>query len=356
MSDVVEQRENAIELRGVGKRYGTSVALQPLDLDVRDGEFFCLLGPSGCGKTTTLNLVGGFISPTSGTISIRGTDVTRLPPHKRPVNTIFQSYALFPHMNVVQNVQFGLRMSRVSKAERESRAHEALALVGLTERASQPVAALSGGQAQRVAIARALVNKPSVLLLDEPLGALDLKLRKRLQVELSLIHRNVGTTFLFVTHDQEEAMALADRIAVMDGGAVQQVGTPEEIYLRPNSRFVADFIGESNIIDGRMDGGVFRSAEGFVAPCPPDTPADAKTLVVRPEAIRIDDHGPVPAVVTSLSFLGPVTRVTLSVPQSDTMLVSTIHGGAAAHEQVGVQPGDRVNVTWDAAAAHAVAD
>jgi ABC-type Fe3+/spermidine/putrescine transport system ATPase subunit len=356
VSDVADHRENAIELRGVGKRFGGAVALQPLDLDVRDGEFFCLLGPSGCGKTTTLNVVGGFVAPSSGTVSIRGRDVTDLPPHKRPVNTIFQSYALFPHMNVVQNVQFGLRMSRVSKAERESRATEALALVGLTERAKQPVAALSGGQAQRVAIARALVNKPSVLLLDEPLGALDLKLRKRLQVELSLIHRNVGTTFLFVTHDQEEAMALADRIAVMDGGAVQQVGTPEEIYLRPKSRFVADFIGESNIIDGRMDGGVFRAVEGFAAPCPPDTPADAKALVVRPEAIRIDPTGSIPAVVTSLSFLGPVTRVTLSVPQSDTMLVSTIHGGAAAHMQVGVQPGDHVNVTWDAAAAHAVAD
>jgi spermidine/putrescine transport system ATP-binding protein len=356
MSEAASNRENAIELRSVGKRYGSAVALEPLDLDVRDGEFFCLLGPSGCGKTTTLNLVGGFVSPSSGTISIRGTDVTRLPPHKRPVNTIFQSYALFPHMNVVQNVQFGLRMSHVSKAERESRAQEALALVGLTERASQPVAALSGGQAQRVAIARALVNRPSVLLLDEPLGALDLKLRKRLQVELSLIHRNVGTTFLFVTHDQEEAMALADRIAVMDAGAVQQVGTPQEIYLRPKSRFVADFIGESNIIDGRMEGGVFRAHEGFIAPCPSDTPADAKALVVRPEAVRIDPDGSIPTVVTSLSFLGPVTRVTLSVPQSDTMFVSTIHGGAGTHQQVGVQPGDHVNVTWDAAAAHAVAD
>ncbi len=289
MSEPAATPTNAIELRGVSKRYGSAVALQPLDLDVRDGEFFCLLGPSGCGKTTTLNVVGGFVAPSSGRVAIRGKDVTALPPHRRPVNTIFQSYALFPHMDVQANVEFGLRMARVPRADRAARASEALALVGLTEYARQQVGALSGGQAQRVAIARALVNEPSVLLLDEPLGALDLKLRRRLQVELSLIHRDVGTTFLFVTHDQEEAMALADRIAVMDGGAVRQVGTPEEIYLRPASRFVADFIGESNIVEGRLEGGAFHADDGFIAPCPADTPADAVALVVRPGG---DPHRP----------------------------------------------------------------
>ena len=214
-------KANSIELRGVEKRYGDSVALHPIDLDIRDGEFFCLLGPSGCGKTTTLNIIGGFVEPSGGVVRIAGTDVTKLPPNRRPVNTVFQSYALFPHLNVIENVSFGLRMARVPKDEQRTRAREALDLVGLGTFAERPVSQLSGGQAQRVAIARALVNKPSVLLLDEPLGALDLKLRKRLQTELALIQRRVGTTFVFVTHDQEEAMALAERILILNEGRIE---------------------------------------------------------------------------------------------------------------------------------------
>src|SRR5215475_5684627 len=233
-----------IDLRSVVKRYGAQTALRGLDLEIRDGEFFCLLGPSGCGKTTTLNLIGGFVAPTEGTIWIEGKRIDRLPPHKRNVNTVFESYALFPHMSVRENVAFGLRMARVAKKETASRVAEALELVGLEEFGDRPPAQLSGGQQQRVAVARALVRRPAVLLLDEPLGALDLKLRKRLQVELSQIHREVGTTFVYVTHDQEEAMTMADRIAVLNLGVIEQLGTPEEIYRRPATRFVADFIGE----------------------------------------------------------------------------------------------------------------
>src|SRR2546421_2324891 len=255
----------AIAFRGVAKRYGTQEALQPTDLDIQEGEFFCLLGPSGCGKTTTLNLVGGFIAPTAGEILIRGENVNRLPPYRRAVNTVFQNYALFPHMTVRDNVGFGLKMARTPKRDAGTRIEEALALVGLDAYADRLPTQLSGGQQQRVAVARALVNRPAVLLLDEPLGALDLKLRKRLQIELAQIHRDVGTTFVYVTHDQEEAMSMATRIAVMNEGRVEQVGTPSEIYFKPRSRFVADFIGESNFleVDARKgEAGIARLADG----------------------------------------------------------------------------------------------
>ena len=207
-----------IELRAVVKRYGTQTALRGLDLEIRDGEFFCLLGPSGCGKTTTLNLIGGFVAPSEGEIWIRGRRIDALPPHKRPVNTVFQSYALFPHMSVFENVRFGLKMDRVPRDQSTERVKESLRLVGLEDFGDRMPAQLSGGQQQRVAVARALVKRPAVLLLDEPLGALDLKLRQRLQIELAQIHRDVGTTFVYVTHDQEEAMSMADRIAVMNDG------------------------------------------------------------------------------------------------------------------------------------------
>src|SRR5215468_9615398 len=219
-----------IDLRSVVKRYGAQTALRGLDLEIRDGEFFCLLGPSGCGKTTTLNLIGGFVAPTEGTIWLRGQRIDSLPPHRRPVNTVFQSYALFPHMSVRDNVGFGLRMDRVARSESRRRVDEALAMVGLDAFAERAPGQLSGGQQQRVAVARALVKRPAVLLLDEPLGALDLKLRQRLQIELAQIHYDVGTTFVYVTHDQEEAMSMADRIAVMNDGRIEQLGTPEEIY------------------------------------------------------------------------------------------------------------------------------
>src|SRR5437773_4589145 len=260
----------AIRLVGVSKHYGGHTALDRTDLEIAEGEFFCLLGPSGCGKTTTLNLIGGFVNTSSGEIYIRDRRVDRLPPHRRSVNTVFQSYALFPHMTVRANVGFGLKMARVPAAESRERIEEALRLVGLEEFGERLPGLLSGGQQQRVAVARALVNRPAVLLLDEPLGALDLKLRKRLQIELAEIHRDVGTTFVYVTHDQEEAMSMATRIAVMNEGRIEQVGTPDEIYYRPTSRFVADFIGESNFVEveaRRADDHVAFLADGRAVPC-----------------------------------------------------------------------------------------
>src|SRR5713226_4376085 len=277
-----------IELRGVSKKYGHHTALQPTELQIRDGEFFCLLGPSGCGKTTTLNLIGGFVAPTSGTIWIQGQRVDRHPPHKRNVNTVFQSYALFPHMTVRENGAFGLRMARVDKKETATRVADALELVGLEEFGDRLPTQLSGGQQQRVAVARALVNDPAVLLLDEPLGALDLKLRKRLQIELAEIHRDVGTTFVYVTHDQEEAMSLATRIAVMNEGRIEQVGTPHEIYHQPKSAFVADFIGESNFIEVEVGpGGKAALDNGAEVPAPESRVSGRATLMIRPESIQV---------------------------------------------------------------------
>ena len=348
-----DDRANAIELRGVEKRYSQSVALEPTDLDIRDGEFFCLLGPSGCGKTTTLNIIGGFLEPSAGTVRIAGTDVTRVPPNRRPVNTVFQSYALFPHLNVIDNVSFGLRMARVSKQERYKRAAEALELVGLAEFSQRQVSELSGGQAQRVAIARALVNKPKVLLLDEPLGALDLKLRKRLQTELSLIQRQVGTTFVFVTHDQEEAMALADRILILNEGRIEQIGTPEEIYRRPASLFAADFIGESNILRGNVTGRQFVLERGAVVPLPPRASDATTSLVVRPESLRIDPAGFLGARVLSCAFLGSSTRVVMQLDNSETQVVSSLNDHDPRNlAATDLSPGANVTLSWSEHAAH----
>jgi ABC-type Fe3+/spermidine/putrescine transport system ATPase subunit len=327
-------RASAISLRGVSKRYGRDLAVEPLDLDIGEGEFFCLLGPSGCGKTTTLNLLGGFVTPSSGEIVIRGRRVDGLPPHARDVNTVFQSYALFPHMSVADNVGFGLRMAKVGKSERAARVADALDMVGLTELGTRRPAELSGGQQQRVAVARALVNRPAVLLLDEPLGALDLKLRKRLQLELAQIHREVGSVFVYVTHDQEEALALADRIAVMRAGRIEQIGTPREIYLRPRSRFVADFIGESNF---------FSRPEGVV--------------MVRPEAIDITwaEEGEVRGEVLHSSFLGNCTRVAVSCEGSDEPVLVEVHGGGAPSVER-LAPGQAVGLSWEPAAAVPISD
>ena len=326
----------AISLVGVSKRYGGQFALQTTDLEIDEGEFFCLLGPSGCGKTTTLNLIGGFIAASTGEILIRGRRVDRLPPHRRPVNTVFQSYALFPHMTVRDNVAFGLRMAHVPRQEANPRIDNALALVGLERFGDRLPAALSGGQQQRVAVARALVNNPAVLLLDEPLGALDLKLRKRLQVELSQIHRDVGTTFAYVTHDQEEAMSMATRIAVMNEGRIEQVGTPSEIYHRPASRFVADFIGESNFIDVEVSSaghGVALLGDGRSIPCrdalqPGERQA---TLMVRPEAIRIatTNNGSEPGLrgrIIQTSFLGSQTRVAVECDTISRPVMASLFG------------------------------
>src|SRR6185312_6942998 len=253
------------------------------------GEFFCLLGPSGCGKTTTLNLIGGFIPVTKGELLIEGRKVNDLPPHKRNVNTVFQSYALFPHMTVAQNVAFGLRMEKLSSVEVTRRTGEYLELVGVAGLSRRLPSEMSGGQQQRVALARALAKRPAVLLLDEPLGALDLKLRKSMQTELSRIHRQVGTTFVFVTHDQDEALSMATRIAIMAGGEVAQTGTPREVYDKPVNRFVADFVGETNFLPGtvEMDGGraMFAMAGGDRIFAPSGSTAGPATLMVRPESV-----------------------------------------------------------------------
>lgn len=240
-----------VELRQIFKAFGPDVAVDHLDLVVRPGEFFSILGPSGCGKTTTLRLIAGFETPTSGDVLIQGTNVSKVPAHRRPVNTVFQSYALFDHMTVKDNIAFGLKIRRMGSAQVRDRVGEALRLVQMESMANRYPAQLSGGQQQRVALARALVNRPAVMLLDEPLGALDQKLRKQMQVELANLHRQLGISFIMVTHDQEEALALSDRIAVMNNGQIEQVGTPGEIYDQPRTPFVADFIGETNLLPGR---------------------------------------------------------------------------------------------------------
>ena len=242
-----------VELRKVFKVFNGETAVRGIDLDIRKGEFFSILGPSGCGKTTTLRLIAGFEEPTGGDVLIRGQSMNRVPAHQRPVNTVFQSYALFGHLTVWDNIAFGLRLKKCSNAEVQQRVGEALSLVKMDSFARRFPAQLSGGQQQRVALARALVNRPTVVLLDEPLGALDLKLRKEMQVELSNLHQELGVTFVLVTHDQEEALSLSDRIAVMNGGRVEQIGTPSEIYESPLTPFIADFIGDTNLFQGKID-------------------------------------------------------------------------------------------------------
>lgn len=323
----------AIELRDIVKRFGEVTALDHVSLCVRDGEFFSLLGPSGCGKTTCLRIIAGFETPQSGEVLLHDRSIGAIPPYQRNVNTVFQSYALFPHMSVFDNVAFGLRMRHVPKPEIAQRVAEALALVRLDNYGARRPRQLSGGQQQRVALARALVNHPDVLLLDEPLGALDQKLRKDMQMELKSLQERVGITFILVTHDQEEALALSDRIAVMHDGKTLQVGTPTEIYERPTSRFVADFIGETNFLEGAVqtvrdgyaevqttDGLHLRgSTSGYVAP------GSAVTVSVRPEKVRL---APTPEETTSTSANQfPVTVERVSYIGSDTRIIVRMETG-----------------------------
>jgi spermidine/putrescine transport system ATP-binding protein len=291
-----------IRLIDLRKRFGAVEAVAGIDIDIATGEFFSLLGPSGCGKTTTLRMIGGFEPPSGGRIELRGKDVTRQPPERRPVNMVFQSYALFPHLSVWDNVAFGLRRKGVGRTETDRRVGEALDLVHLEGFGRRRPSQLSGGQQQRVALARALVNRPQVLLLDEPLGALDLKLRRALQVELKRIQGEVGITFVYVTHDQEEALTLSDRIAVMHRGQVEQLGTPEELYDRPRTRFVAGFIGTTNLMSGTVDAldgdaahVLLSSGEHCVIEADGLAGGTAVELSVRPEAIRIGPVGDDPS-------------------------------------------------------------
>ena len=282
----------AVELNGVTKRFDEVTAVDQLDLEIHDGEFFSLLGPSGCGKTTTLRMIAGLEYPTEGSIRIYGEEMGLRPPNKRPINTVFQSYALFPHMTVAKNVAFGLEMQRVDENEVRDRVARAIDLVRLTGMESRNPSQLSGGQQQRVALARALVNRPKVLLLDEPLGALDLKLRQAMQLELKELQERVGITFVYVTHDQEEALTMSDRIGVMSDGLLLQVGSPEQIYEHPETRFVADFIGETTFVTGVVaEDGLVRLPDGSVVNTLTDVPAGASvTLALRPERLFLHER------------------------------------------------------------------
>jgi spermidine/putrescine transport system ATP-binding protein len=301
-----------IRLVDLEKHFGGVRAVDGVSLEVRAGEFFSLLGPSGCGKTTTLRMIGGFELPTGGTILLRDRDVTMDPPDKRPVNMVFQSYALFPHLDVGENVAFGLKRRKVPKAEITQRVGDALDLVRLGDYARRKPNQLSGGQQQRVALARALVNRPNVLLLDEPLGALDLKLRRQLQIELKRIQIEVGITFVYVTHDQEEALTMSDRIAVMHAGKVEQLGTPEELYERPATRFVADFIGTTNLLRGRIEAdGSIRLSSGEIARCAHDGLAAGREveISIRPESISLvppESQGAIRGRVDQAAYLGNI--------------------------------------------------
>jgi spermidine/putrescine transport system ATP-binding protein len=348
MTDTAE----AIRFEAVTKRFGEAVAVKGLEISIRQGEFFSLLGPSGCGKTTTLRMVAGFEQPSEGRIFLEGDPVDEVPPYHRNVNTVFQSYALFEHLSVNDNVAFGLKRRKVDSGEIRERVKEALELVQLTGREDSKPRELSGGQKQRVALARALVNRPAVLLLDEPLGALDMKLRKQMQVELKGIQREVGITFLYVTHDQEEALAMSDRIAVMDGGEVQQCGTPEEVYERPRGPFVAGFIGISNLLPATVANGGVRLASGaqFAASVPEEcSEGSAVHLSVRPEKIWLDELEEgmvsVEGTIVERVYVGTTTQVIVELAPG-VRLVALEQNVARARSDDRWEIGERVRLGW----------
>jgi putative spermidine/putrescine transport system ATP-binding protein len=321
----------AVRLAALRKSYGQVVAADGVDLDVAEGEFFTLLGPSGSGKTTLLRVIAGFERPDSGTVQLRGTDVTRLPPYARDVNTVFQDYALFPHLSVIENVEYGLKVRKVPRAERRRRAAKVLDMVQLSGLGDRKPVQLSGGQRQRVALARAIVNEPEVLLLDEPLGALDLKLRQEMQTELKRIQREVGITFIYVTHDQEEALTMSDRLAVLNSGHIEQLGTPIDVYERPATEFVAGFIGVSNLID-----------------------RDGIRLTVRPEKVYLllDEAEPAPpgahveyGVVDEVVYLGVITRYRVDL-DGGSQLVAVRQNLQTAAADVFEARGQRARVAW----------
>ena len=344
----------AVRLENVTKQFGDFTAVDDVDLTIEQGEFFSLLGPSGCGKTTTLRMLAGFEIPTEGRIMLEGESVETVPPYERNVNMVFQSYALFDHLDVANNVAFGLKRKRVAKEEISQRVSEALELVGLSDRARARSNELSGGQRQRVALARALVNRPAVLLLDEPLGALDLKLRRQMQVELKQIQREVGITFVFVTHDQEEALSMSDRIAVMNDGRVAQCGPPEEIYENPSEQFVAGFIGISNLLEGTVeDGGHVRvGTTGLSIPAalPADCrPGDLVSLSVRPEKIAVeeveDGMVAVEGTIEARVYLGVMTQITVSLGDG-ARLVALEQATYRARADDRWEPGMKIKLGW----------
>ena len=335
----------SVRLRGLRKQFGFGddvvVAVHDLDLDIADGEFLTLLGPSGSGKTTVLRMIAGFEQPTAGQVFLGDTDVTRVPPFDRDVNTVFQDYALFPHMSVLHNVEYGLRVKGVGRAERRQRAVEALASVRLGDYGARKPSQLSGGQRQRVALARALVNRPKVLLLDEPLGALDLKLREQMQVELKQLQRQVGITFVFVTHDQEEALTMSDRIAVFDAGRIEQVGTPTEVYEHPATEFVAGFVGTSNLLTGEAARAVLGRPE---------------TVSVRPEKILMVARDVEPAagehavdgVVEEVVYMGATTRFVVDLEVGGRLVAAQQNQAVSSTDARGMR-GSAVRLLWNRA-------
>lgn len=318
-----------VSLKDIVVEFDGQKVLDGLSLDIHDKEFVTFLGPSGCGKTTTLRVIAGFVTPKSGNVFFDGKDIANMPPYKRPVNTVFQKYALFPHLNVFENVAFGLRLKKMTEEEIRPKVLEMLEIVGLKGFERRSIYQLSGGQQQRVAIARSLVNQPRVLLLDEPLGALDLKLRKDMQVELKNIQQRMGITFIYVTHDQEEALSMSDTVVVMDSGVIQQIGTPEDIYNEPKNAFVADFIGESNILDGVMRADYLAEFSGHRFQCldqgfQKNEPIDA---VVRPEDVDVvpAEEGMLSGTVTSVTFKGVHFEIIVDIGGFKWMIQSTDH-------------------------------
>lgn len=357
--------ENAVQLRHVSKHFGSVTAVEDVSLTIRDGEFFSLLGPSGCGKTTTLRLIAGFEFPDEGDVLIGGELQGETPPYQRPANTVFQNYALFPHMRVGENVAFGLQMRKVPSKEIRRRASEALEMVQLPGMESRKPDQLSGGQQQRVALARALVNEPKVLLLDEPLGALDMKLRKAMQLELKDLQERVGITFVYVTHDQEEALTMSDRIAVMRRGRVLQVDEPQRIYERPVSRFVADFIGDTNFLVGVVRaagrGTATIEVDGELAFRTPveriPGPGEEVTVAIRPEKISLHAEPPhdqaVSGIVEEVIYVGTETHYIVRLTRQTTVFVR--QQNVAAHTTVTFPEAERVYLGWDPEAARVLA-
>jgi spermidine/putrescine transport system ATP-binding protein len=345
-SEAAAATDYDIRLIGLTKRFDEVVAVDGISLDIDRGHFFALLGPSGCGKTTTLRMIGGFEEPTEGRIELGGVDVAPLPPYKRDVNTVFQSYALFPHLSIFENVAFGLRRRGVQKGDVRRRVVEALELVGLAGIERRKPRQLSGGQQQRIALARALVNRPRVLLLDEPLGALDLKLRKEMQLELKRIQNEVGITFVHVTHDQEEAMTMADRIVIMNSGQIEQLGTPTELYESPRTAFVAGFLGVSNLLDGEVVGeGTVKLSDGTIVRVPREalTRVGAVQIGVRPEKLRIGggEENSLSGTITESVYIGVSTQYILDTPAGPmAVYVQNDRPGSQ------VATGERLTLSW----------
>ncbi|HSM70021.1 MAG TPA: ABC transporter ATP-binding protein [Anaerolineales bacterium] len=345
--------ETAVELVNVIKRFGEVVAVDDVSLKIEDGEFFSLLGPSGCGKTTSLRMIAGLETATGGEILLHGRSMGQVPSFKRPVNTVFQNYALFPHLTVERNVAFGLEMQKVPKDEIKTRVADALEMVRMSEYARRQPNQLSGGQQQRIALARALVNRPEVLLLDEPLGALDLKLRKDMQLELKQLQEQVGITFIYVTHDQEEALTMSDRIAVMNKGRVLQIGSPEEIYEHPGTRFVADFIGETNFLEGTitevegeditvlLDGQAVVKAHGHVSV----EKGQVVSVVIRPERLSLGEDGMLKGQVEEAIYIGTDMRYIIRLTDNTSVTVreQNLDHGRARRYYVG----DQVGLNWN---------